>query len=101
MNIDEYKELEDELLSKHRFELHKLRSDYVANNKKYSIGDFVYNVTGIIRVDSVGYRLFLGGIEIVYTGYRYKKQNGQISRTKDKLMATLWESHKLKLLTIS
>ena len=101
MNIDEYKNFEDEMLERHRFELHKLRSEYVATNKKFRIGDFVYNVTGIIRVESVSYKMFLGNIEIQYHGFRYKKQNGAVSRTKDRLIATLLESNYLKLLTIS
>ena len=98
MDIEDYKKIENEIDDLHKLELNKLRTEYVEKNKKFNIGDFVFNVTGIIKVDKVSYEIFLGSIEIVYYGYRYKKVKGELSRTKDKKISSMWESHNLKLL---
>ncbi|MCK9416807.1 hypothetical protein M0Q97_09140 [Candidatus Dojkabacteria bacterium] len=99
MNIENYKKIENEIYDSHKLELHKLRTEYVEKNKKFNVGDFVFNVTGIIKVDKVSYEIFFDNIDIVYSGYRYKKVKNEISRTKDKKISYMWESHNLKLLT--
>jgi len=98
MKINDYKKIENEIYASHKLELDRLRTEYVETNKKFNIGDFVFNVTGIIKVDKVSYEIFFGDIEIVYFGYRYKKVKGKLSRTKDKKISSMWESHNLKLL---
>jgi len=98
MNIEEYKKLENEINEECKLKIHKLRNEYIEKNKKFNIGDFVFNVTGIIKVEKVSYEIFFDGIEIVYSGYRYKKNNDELSRTKDKKISSMWESNNLKLL---
>lgn len=98
MNIEDYKKIENEICDSHKLELHKLRTEYVEKNKKFNIGDFVFNVTGIIKINKINYEIFFNNIEIVYSGYRYKKVKNEISRTKDKKISSMWESRNLKLL---
>ncbi len=98
MNIADYIKLENEINEEYKLKLHKLRKVYVDKNKKYNIGDFVFNVTGIIKVERISYEIFLNSIEIVYHGYRYKKNNNVLSRTKNKKISSMRESHNLKLL---
>lgn len=98
MNIEEYKKIENEINEECKLKLHKLRNEYVDKNKKFNIGNFVFNVTGIIKVEKVSYEIFFDGIEVVYSGYRYKKNNGELTRTNDNKISSMWESHNLKLL---
>lgn len=98
MDIIEYRNLEDEIIREKDARLHKLRSQYVDENRKFNIGDFIGNVTGIIRVDRIGYEMFFNKVEIVYYGYRYKKNHGLISRTKDNKTHLMRESHNLKII---
>ena len=42
-------------------------------------GDFIYNVTGIIKVEKIDYITFRDMVEVKYYGYRYKKVNGEIT----------------------
>ena len=98
MDIENYKKFENEIYDSYKLELHKLRTKYVEKNKKFNIGDFVFNVTGIIKVDKVSYEIFFDDIKIVYFGYRYKKVKNELSRTKDRKISSMRESHNLKLL---
>lgn len=98
MNKEDYRKREDDLYTQYKTELHKLRTEYVENNKKFNIGDFVFNVTGIIKVERIGYVMFFDNTEIVYYGYRYRKVKGENLRTKDKVISSLSESNNLKLL---
>lgn len=100
MNIIEYRKMENKIYEEYRQKLHKLRTDYVENNKKFNIGDFIGNVTGIIKVERIGYRIFMEdeSIEIIYYGYRYKKFKGNLCRTKNNNISHLWESHNLELI---
>lgn len=75
--------------------LHKLRLDYINRIAEFNVGDFIGNVTGIIKVEHIGYNMIFDKPEIVYYGYRYKKNKGVLSRTKDKNIATLSCSLKL------
>ena len=97
MTIDEYKKRECEINEEYINKLHLLRMDYVNENKKFDIGDFVYNVTGIIKVERITYEMFSDNIEITYIGHRYKKNKGKLSRTKEKNTSSMWESDNLKL----
>lgn len=92
MNIAEYKKLENEINEEYKLKLHKLRNDYVDKNKKYNIGDYVFNVTGIIKVENVSYKISFNNIEVVYSGHRYKKWNGVLSRTNDNKISSMCES---------
>lgn len=96
--IEEYKRLENEFYEEYKIKLHKLRTKYIEKNKKFNIGDYIYNITGIIKVDSIGYDIFGGCIEIKYSGYKYKKYKGKLSRTKDMKIFSIWESYNVKLL---
>jgi len=98
MNIQEYKSLENEINKEYELKINQLRNDYVEKNRKYNVGDFVYNVTGIIKIERVGYEVFWNNIEIVYYGYRYKKLKGELLRTKDNKLSCISESNGLKLL---
>ena len=98
MNKEDYSKREHELYTQYKTELHKLRTEYVEKNKKFNVGDFVFNVTGIIKVERIGYELFFDNTDIVYYGYKYRKIKGEILRTKDKQISSLTESHNLKLL---
>lgn len=98
MNKEDYTKREHELYTQYKTELHKLRTEYVEKNKKFNVGDFVFNVTGIIKVEHIGYVLFFDNVQIIYYGYRYRKVKGEILRTKDNQISSLNESHNLKLL---
>ena len=56
-------------------------------------------MTGIIKVESVDYRLCIGGLEIVYRGYKYRKAGNDLFKTKgnNKEISTMVESHNLGL----
>lgn len=75
---------------------HNLREKFVQDNAEFKVGDFIYNVTGIIKINKIGYEIFKDYPEIVYYGYRYKKQKGVLSRTKDNKISSL--RYNLKIL---
>lgn len=89
MNKTEYLDKVQELSNRYDLELHLLRLQYVEENADFKIGDFIGNVTGIIKVERIGYDMMGGVPTIVYHGYRYKKVKGVLSRTKDKNMSHL------------
>lgn len=89
MNKTEYLDKVQELSNKYDLELHLLRLQYVEDNAEYKIGDFIANVTGIIKVERIDYNMMGGVPTIVYHGYRYKKIKGVLSRTKDKNISHL------------
>lgn len=95
MTKKEYKHREEDIKFMYELNLHKLREEYVNINKKYKHGDFVGNVTGIIKVEYITYTIFNDDIEITYIGYRYKKIKGVLYRTKVKKLCELWETHDL------
>ena len=66
--------------------------------RKFKIGDFIYNVIGIIKIEAISYNIFekFETINIVYRGYRYKKVYDVLSRTKDKKLSNL--THDLKII---
>jgi hypothetical protein len=89
MNIDEYKSKVLDLEAKYNIALHKLNQSYVEENAEFKKGDFIYNVTGIIKVEKISYDIMFGVPEVIYYGYRYKKHKGEILRTKDKKLSKL------------
>ncbi len=93
--MSQYRKIENELLNDYKLKLHLLRAEYVEKNKLYNIGDFIYNVTGIIKVSKIGYEIKFrdNEIEIVYSGHRYKKAHGELSRTKDDVISRMLQSH--------
>jgi len=92
MNISQYKKLENELNEECKLKLYKLRNEYVDKYKKYNIGDYIFNVTGIVKVETISCKNSFDNIEIVYSGHRYKKWNGVLSRTNDKKISSMVES---------
>ena len=95
MTKKEYKHREEDIKFMYELNLHKLKQEYVESNKKFKVGDFVGNVTGIIKVEHISYTDFRDDIEITYIGYRYRKENGVLYRTKNKKLHNFWESHNL------
>jgi hypothetical protein len=93
MTTQEYADREATLHSELHRKLYDLRMEYVHENAKFKIGDFIGNVTGIIRIQNVGYEVTNAHIEIKYSGYRYKKVNGELIRTKDSKISTLREEN--------
>lgn len=85
-------ELKKQLITeefRHKTAIHDLCQKYANDNARYSIGDFVYNVTGIIKVDKITYDKVLDNIDIAYIGLRYKRLKGELLRTKDNKPAKL------------
>jgi hypothetical protein len=85
-------ELNDEIdliLSEANLNIHTLRTNYAKENAKYKKGDFIKNVTGIIKIDSIGYNTLHNTTDITYTGYPYKMIKGILTRTKDTKKRTL------------
>lgn len=98
MNISEYRRIEHEINDECKLKLHMLRKDNVESNRKFNVGDYVFNVTGIIKVEKIGYDIFLDNIEIIYYGYKYKNIKGELTRTKNNKLISMFESHSLKIL---
>ena len=98
MNREQYKLLEKEIFDECDIKLHQLRKEYVEKNKKFNIGDFVGNITGIIKIDKIKYNILHDHVEIVYIGLRYKKINKQLLRTKEHVPYALKECNGLILI---
>ncbi|MEK6828893.1 MAG: hypothetical protein AABY15_02120 [Nanoarchaeota archaeon] len=98
MNLKEYKEQELEIEKDYELRLHKLRKKYVEDKAEFKKGNFIFNVTGIIKIERVGYKMFFDTPEIVYYGYRYRKIGSSLLRTKNKKISSL--QHSLKLVKI-
>lgn len=96
MDIKEYRKLEKEIDDKYKKDIHLLRTQYVNENALFKLGDYVGNITGMILVDKIGYDLLFDKLEIIYSGYRYKKIKGVITRTLDKNICELRENHNLR-----
>ena len=83
MTTSEYQSKVKELNTKYNSDLHNLCMEYVNTNKKYNIGDYLYNITGIIKVKSISYtKDRYDNIEITYSGYKYKKEKGVLVKNK-------------------
>lgn len=95
MTTQEYADREAALHAELHRKLYDLRMEYVHENAEFKVGDFIYNVTGIIKVSNIGYEVTSGHIDIKYSGYRYKKVGGELLRTKDNKISSLMYSLKL------
>jgi hypothetical protein len=83
MTLSEYQFRAEQLNTKYNNDLHNLCMEYVNANKKYDIGDYLYNATSIIKVESISYNINRSSIiEITYTGYKYKLEKGVLVKTK-------------------
>ena len=89
MKESEYNILSANLTLEYDSKLRNLREEYISKKAEFKVGDFIYNVTGIIKINKIGYDLFRGVPEIIYYGYRYKKVKGKVLRTKDKRISDL------------
>lgn len=89
MTHKEYKDKFNDIRYDYHNKVHHLRKEFVKKNAKYKIGDFIQNVTGIIKVETISYEIVKDEIYIAYFGKKYKKRNGVLTRTND------WETYKL------
>lgn len=86
MTKDKYMQLLSELDERYRVEKSELDHNYFKSVKKrFKVGDFIENVTGVIKVDGISYTIcpITYEIELTYIGLRYKKHKGTLTRTKD------------------
>jgi hypothetical protein len=97
MNYNQYINKKNIVDLEYEQKLHLLRMDFVVENAQFKVGDFIGNVTGIIKVEDIGYEVMRDMPEIVYHGYRYKKVKGVLSRTKDMKMSHL-RNYSLRLI---
>lgn len=96
MTIEDYKTQKTNIEKKYELALRLLNKKFVDENAEFKPGDFIFNVTGIIKVEKIGYEVLLNDApQIVYHGYRYKKEKGTLVRTKDKKMSALCFNLKL------
>ncbi len=75
------------------FNISKLRKEYVEANAEFKVGNYVYNVTGIIKIEQIEFSTHSNDY-IIYHGYKYKKVKGALIRTREKEMVAMW--HGLK-----
>lgn len=85
-NIKQLREVETILREDCEDSIRTLRTEYANDKSTFKVGDFIGNVTGIIKVDSID---LSPDYVITYTGLRYKKVKGVLSRTKDNKPSTL------------
>lgn len=77
----------------HKRKIHELRLKYVSTNHLYNVGDYLYNVTGIIKVSKIDYVVYFNNnVGVTYTGLRYKRWKGVLSRTKSNRQVTFAET---------
>ena len=98
MTLEEYREKESDYYSDYTTNLYNLRLEYAKSIAKFKVGDFIYNVTGIIKIERIGSQVMFGVPDVLYYGYKYKKAKGVLSRTNDIIMGNLGSN--VKLLTI-
>ncbi|RPI84577.1 MAG: hypothetical protein EHM34_03360 [Nitrosopumilales archaeon] len=67
--------------------IHMLRQEYVQEHAKFKVGDFIGNVTGIIKVERIGYECYGKDdelLDIKYFGTRYRKSHGEYIQVKNR-----------------
>jgi len=96
MTEEKYLKEQEKIEDKYKTSIHKLRKKNIEKNAEFKVGDYIYNVTGIIKIDRIGYNIWKWSDtpEIIYYGLRYKKIGGELFRTKDKNESSL--QHNLK-----
>jgi hypothetical protein len=94
MCIDDYNKKRLDLVAVYEMGLHALNQKYVEEIAEFRVGDFIYNVTGIIKVEKISYDMMFDKPQVVYYGYRYKKFKGELLKTKDKKLSKLRDNVK-------
>ena len=85
MNLSEYKAKEIELKADYNSKLKQLQDNYIKDNSPFKVGDYIYNITGMIKVDQIKLNYY-NNLEFIYIGLKYKRIKGVVSRTKDKAL---------------
>lgn len=81
MTEEEYKKAQKEIEKEKNEQLHKLRSKFVEENKKFSVGDIIRNQYTIIRVDKISYSTWYSDLpKVAYIGCELTKK---LSERKD------------------
>jgi len=89
MTGEDYQTKRSALETKFEEDLDALNRQYVQENAEFKVGDFIYNVTGIIKVEQIHHE----GDDfpvVVYYGKRYKKRYGKLVPTKHNQRGRLW-----------
>lgn len=89
MTQKEFTEREQAIKFTYDSDMKALCDEWIQKNAAFKIGDYIGNVTGIIKVEKITSELFRGEILIHYHGYRYKQVKGVLSRTKDNNISKL------------
>lgn len=89
MTIQEFNAKETAIKIQYELAIKALHDEWVQSNAAYKVGDFIANVTGIIKVERISCENFRGEMIIRYYGYRYKQVKGVLSRTKDNKISEL------------
>ena len=71
MTITQLKERELEIQKDCTRLIESLHQEFIEENAKFKVGDFVRNVTGIIKIESIRYDQYSDG-GITYCGFKYK-----------------------------
>ena len=71
MTLTQLKERELELKRIHDQSIESLHQEFIEENAKFKVGDFIRNVTGIIKIESIRYDQYSDG-GITYCGFKYK-----------------------------
>jgi hypothetical protein len=99
MTLEELKNIEKAAYEMLESGLHKARTQYVNDNARFKVGDYVKGITGIIKVESIKYDMYMDKICIQYCGYKYWYKDKEIVRTKQKGMSCLtdYDNNLIKL----
>jgi len=73
-----------------------VKKQYVTDNAEFKTGDFVGNVTGIIKVESI-HCLHKFDMQIVYSGIRYHKSKGFLIKNRELVHADYLQSYVRKI----
>jgi len=72
------------LNEKFQSDVESLKKILIKEHCEFVIGDFVRNVTGIIKIDAISFVFNNGSPEFYYHGFRYwNNKEGVLERTKD------------------
>jgi len=71
MTITQLKERELEIQKRCTLLIESLHQEFIEENAKFKVGDFVRNVTGIIKIESIRYDQYSDG-GITYCGFKYR-----------------------------
>ena len=91
MTLNQYKALVSLETEEYNIALRAIGDRFARENGKYNIGDYIYNVTGILKIEAIKCELFGETPNIKYFGYPYKKRMGKLSRTKKNNMISMLE----------